>query len=205
MARYKGAACRLCRREGVKLYLKSDRCYSNQCAIERRSYPPGQHGQGRKKVTEYGLQLRAKQTVKRIYGILEKQFRGYFKEADRQNGITGDNLLVILERRLDNVIFRLGFAKTRTEARQLVRHGHFLLNGKKVNIPSYLVRVEDEISIREKSKSSIVFKELSDDITIPSWLTVKLKELTGKVESLPTREEILIPIDEQLIVELYSR
>ncbi|AMP20346.1 30S ribosomal protein S4 [endosymbiont 'TC1' of Trimyema compressum] len=205
MARYKGTACRLCRREGTKLYLKSDRCYSNQCAMERRGYPPGQHGQGRKKVTEYGLQLRAKQTVKRIYGVLEKQFRGYFKEADRQNGITGDNLLVLLERRLDNVAFRLGLAKTRTEARQLVRHGHFLLNGKKINIPSYLVRVGDEISVREKSRSSVAFKELSDNVTAPSWLTVKSGELVGKVELLPTREEISIPVDEQLIVELYSR
>lgn len=205
MARYKGPACRLCRREGAKLYLKSDRCYSNQCAMERKGYSPGQHGQGRKKITEYGLQLRAKQTVKRIYGILEKQFRGYFKEADRQKGITGDNLLILLERRLDNVVFRLGLARTRTEARQLVRHSHFLVNGKKINIPSYSVRVGEEISVRERSRNSAIFNELSDNAAIPSWLTVKSGELAGKVESLPTREEILIPVDEQLIVELYSR
>lgn len=205
MARYTGPACRLCRREGVKLYLKSDRCYSTKCALERRAFPPGQHGQGRKKVTEYGIQLRAKQSVKRMYGVLEKSFRGYFKEADRQKGVTGDNLLVLLERRLDNVVFRLGLASTRNEARQLVRHNHFLVNGKKMNIPSYLVRVGDEIVVRDKSKSSPVFKDLNTNPSVPAWLSSSVADLKGKVEALPSREDVTIPVDEQLIVELYSR
>ena len=205
MARYVGPVCRLCRREGTKLYLKSDRCYSPKCAIERRAYAPGQHGQGRKKVTEYGIQLRAKQSVRRIYGVLERPFRNYFKEADRIKGITGENLLVLLERRLDNVVYRLGFASTRAEARQLVRHGHFQLNDHKMNIPSYLVMVGDEISVRTKSKDSAKFKDLSENTTIPEWLTSNPKELSGRVEALPNRESITIPVDEQLIVELYSR
>lgn len=205
MARYKGPACRLCRREGMKLYLKSDRCYSGKCALERRAYAPGQHGQGRKKFSEYGVQLRAKQSVRRIYGVLEKPFRNYFKEADRQKGVTGTNLLVLLERRLDNVVYRMGFASTRTEARQLVRHGHFLLNGHKINIPSYLAKVGDVITVREKSKASPKFKELNDNPSVPDWLTSNIKELTGKVESYPGRDTISIPVDEQLIVELYSR
>jgi len=205
MARYVGPVCRLCRREGTKLYLKSDRCYSPKCAIERRAYAPGQHGQGRKKVTEYGIQLRAKQSVRRIYGVLERPFRNYFKEADRIKGITGENLLVLLERRLDNVVYRLGFASTRAEARQLVRHGHFQLNDHKMNIPSYLVMVGDEISVRTKSKDSAKFKDLSENTTIPEWLTSNIKELSGRVEALPNRESITIPVDEQLIVELYSR
>ena len=155
MARYNGPACRLCRREGTKLYLKSDRCYSGKCAIERRAYAPGQHGQSRnKKLSEYGIQLRAKQSVRRIYGVLERPFRNYFKEADRLKGITGENLLILLERRMDNVVFRLGLASTRAEARQLVRHGHFHVNGKKMNVPSYLVKVGDVIAVREKSKAS---------------------------------------------------
>ena len=182
MARYKGPACRLCRREGTKLYLKSDRCYSPKCALERRAYAPGQHGQSRKKLSEYGLQLRAKQSVRRMYGVLEKPFRNYFKEAERQKGITGDNLLILLERRLDNVVFRLGFASTRNEARQLVRHGHFHVNGHKMNVPSYLVKVGDEIIVREKSKSSPKFKELSET-TVPEWLSSNLKDLSGKDES----------------------
>lgn len=205
MARYNGPTCRLCRREGVKLYLKSDRCYSTKCAIERRPYAPGQHGQGRKKVTEYGIQLRAKQSVRRIYGVLEKPFRSYFKEADRQKGITGENLLILLERRFDNVVYRLGLASTRNEARQLVRHGHFLVNGKKMDIPSYLVRAEDEIVVRDKSKSSSKFKELNSNPSVPAWLTSSPDELKGKVLALPSREDITIPVDEQLIVELYSR
>ena len=205
MARYVGPVCRLCRREGTKLYLKSDRCYSPKCALERRAYAPGQHGQGRKKVTEYGIQLRAKQSVRRIYGVLERPFRNYFKEADRIKGITGENLLVLLERRLDNVVYRLGFASTRAEARQLVRHGHFQLNDHKMNIPSYLVMVGDEISVRTKSKDSAKFKDLSENTTIPEWLTSNIKELSGRVEALPNRESITIPVDEQLIVELYSR
>lgn len=205
MARYKGPVCRLCRREGTKLYLKSDRCYSPKCALERRAYAPGQHGQGRKKLSEYGVQLRAKQSVRRIYGVLERPFRNYFKEADRLKGITGENLLILLERRLDNVVFRLGFASTRAEARQLVRHGHFHLNGHKMNIPSYLVQVGDEIAVREKSKDSAKFKELSENTTVPEWLSANPKNLSGKVEALPNRESITIPVDEQLIVELYSR
>lgn len=205
MARYNGPVCRLCRREGTKLYLKSDRCFSGKCALERRAYAPGQHGQSRKKQSEYGLQLRAKQSVRRIYGILEKPFRNYFKEADRQKGITGENLLILLERRLDNVVFRLGFASSRAEARQLVRHGHFLLNGHKINIPSYLVKPGDEIIVREKSRDSVKFKEINENTTVPEWLTSKPKELYGKVEAFPSRDSITIPVDEQLIVELYSR
>ncbi len=205
MARYTGPVCRLCRREGTKLYLKSDRCYSPKCAIERRSYAPGQHGQGRKKFTEYGIQLRAKQSVRRIYGVLERPFRNYFKEADRLKGITGENLLILLERRLDNVVFRLGLASTRAEARQLVRHGHFQLNGHKMNIPSYLVLVGDEIAVKSKSKESVKFKDLNENTTIPEWLTSNIKELSGRVEALPNRESITIPVEEQLIVELYSR
>ncbi len=205
MARYVGPVCRLCRREGTKLYLKADRCYSPKCAIERRPYAPGQHGQGRKKVTEYGIQLRAKQSVKRIYGVLERPFRNYFKEADRIKGITGENLLVLLERRLDNVVYRLGLASSRSEARQLVRHGHFQLNGHKMNIPSYLVMVGDEITVRSKSKDSSKFKDLSENATVPEWLSSNIKELSGRVEALPNRESITIPVDEQLIVELYSR
>lgn len=204
MARYKGPACRLCRREGTKLYLKSDRCYSPKCALERRAYAPGQHGQSRKKLSEYGLQLRAKQSVRRIYGVLERPFRNYFKEADRQKGITGENLLILLERRLDNVVYRMGFATTRNEARQLVRHGHFHVNGHKMNVPSYLVKVGDEIVVREKSKSSPKFKELKET-SVPEWLSSNLKELSGKVESYPARDNVTIPVDEQLIVELYSR
>jgi len=208
MARYTGAVCRQCRREGNKLYLKGDRCYSDKCAMERRAYAPGQHGQGRKKVSEYGTQLRAKQAVRRIYGVLEKQFRIYFAEADRQNGITGDNLLIMLERRLDNVIFRLGFASSRSEARQLVRHAHFELNGKKVDIPSIQVKVGDEITVREKSRKTEKFRQVSDlagSRSLPAWLESNPQELWAKVAALPTREDIQIPVDEQLIVELYSR
>lgn len=205
MARYNGPACRLCRREGTKLYLKSDRCFSGKCALERRAYAPGQHGQSRKKMSEYGVQLRAKQSVRRIYGVLEKPFRNYFKEADRMKGITGENLLILLERRMDNVVYRLGLASSRAEARQLVRHGHFMLNGHKINIPSYLVKAGDEITVREKSRTSVKFKELNENPTVPEWLTSKPKDLYGKVEALPNRESITIPVDEQLIVELYSR
>jgi small subunit ribosomal protein S4 len=205
MARYNGPVCRLCRREGTKLYLKSDRCYSPKCAMEKRPFAPGQHGQGRKKLSEYGVQLRAKQSVRRIYGVLERPFRNYFKEADRLKGITGENLLVLLERRLDNVVYRLGLASSRAEARQLVRHGHFRLNGHKMNIPSYLVTVGDEISVRDKSKDSVKFKDLSENTSIPEWLSSNIKELSGRVEAMPSRESITIPVDEQLIVELYSR
>lgn len=208
MARYTGAVCRQCRREGMKLYLKGDRCYSNKCAMERRAYAPGMHGQGRVKVTEYGTQLRAKQAVRRIYGILEKQFRLYYKEAERQRGVTGSNLLVLLERRLDNVVFRMGFASSRAEARQLICHAHFELNGRKVDISSILLKAGDEIKVREKSVKTEKFSaltELAASKKAPDWMDVNAQDLFGKVTALPTREDILIPVDEQLIVELYSR
>ncbi len=210
MARYTEAVCRLCRREGTKLYLKSDRCYSDKCSISKRQYAPGQHGQGqqRKKVSEYGLQLREKQKARRIYGILERQFHNYFVEAERQKGITGENLLSLLERRLDNVIYRLGFASSRAEARQLVRHGHIKVKGRKVNIPSYLVRVGDEISVKDTSKSSPKFKENAEAAahkTPPAWLEAVVENFTGRVVALPQREDIDVAIQEHLIVELYSR
>jgi len=208
MARYTGPVCRLCRRENTKLYLKGDRCYTEKCAIDRRTYAPGQHGQGRKRDTEYGLQLREKQKVRRIYGVLESQFRRYFEMADRQKGITGENLLKILERRLDNVVYRLGFANSRKEARQLVRHGHFRVDGVKVNIPSFLVREGNVISVAEKSLNSPKFKELSENLgqkAIPSWLSLDANKLEGTVIGQPTREDIDLPIQEQLIVELYSK
>ena len=204
MAKYNGPVCRLCRREGTKLYLKSDRCYSKKCSLERKAYAPGQHGQNRKKLSSYGIQLRSKQSVRRIYGLFEKQFRSYFKKSDRQKGVTGDNLLILLERRLDNIIFRMGFSSTRKESRQLVRHGHFCVNGHKVNIPSYIVKVGDEITLREKSKSSIKFKNLKES-NIPEWLSLDLNKLSGKINTYPTREDITIPVDEQLIIELYSK
>lgn len=208
MARYTGPHCRLCRREGLKLYLKGDRCYTGKCAIDRRSYAPGQHGQGRKKISEYGIQLRAKQKARRIYGVLEKPFRNYFEHAERQGGVTGENLLRLLERRLDNVIYRLGLGSSRVEARQLVLHGHFTVNGKKVNIPSFQVRVGDEIAVREASKASPRIKELierSADRTPPAWLEYDGQEAKGRVVALPNRDQIDVPVEEHLIVELYSR
>jgi small subunit ribosomal protein S4 len=208
LARYTGSVCRLCRREGLKLFLKGDRCYTPKCAIERKAYGPGQHGQGRKKVSEYGLQLREKQKARRIYGILEKQFRRYFEKAERQTGITGENLLRLLERRLDNVVYRLGLGSSRNEARQLVRHGHFMVNGRKVNIPSYLIRVGDVITIREKSKESPKIKEMlerSGDRTPPSWLELETEQARARVVDFPTREQIDATVQEHLIVELYSR
>lgn len=206
MARYTDASCRLCRREGQKLFLKGERCYSPKCAIERRNFPPGQHGQGRKKVSEYGLQLREKQKAKRFYGLQETQFRNLFDKAARKKGITGENLLIMLESRLDNVVFRLGFASSRKEARQLVTHGHFTVNGKKVDIPSYMVKAGDAIKIKEKSTSSPKFKEIKDmSISVPAWVTVDVEKLEGKVVALPTREEIDTPVAEHLIVELYSK
>ncbi|MDN5344195.1 MAG: small subunit ribosomal protein [Clostridia bacterium] len=208
MARYTDSTCRLCRREGAKLFLKGDRCYSEKCAVGRRSYAPGQHGQARKKVSEYGLQLREKQKARRIYGILERQFRNYFVKAERMRGVTGENLLALLERRLDNVVYRLGFADSRAEARTLVRHGHFLVNGRKVNIPSYLVRQGDVIAVRAKSKESPRFKELAAAAahrTVPAWLSADAAALEGHVLALPTREQIEAPVQEHLIVELYSR
>ena len=208
MVRYTGPVCRQCRREGVKLYLKGERCYTEKCAIDRRSYAPGQHGQRRRKLSEYGLQLREKQKARRIYGVLEGQFRKYFREATRRKGIAGENLLQILESRLDNIIYRLGFALSRPEARQLVKHGHFAVNGRKVNIPSYQVRPGDVISVRESSKNKGRFKELAEltrNQGTMEWLEVDSENLTGKVIRLPSREEIDSPIAEHLIVELYSR
>jgi small subunit ribosomal protein S4 len=210
MARYIGPVCRQCRREGVKLYLKGDKCYSDKCAFSKRGYAPGQHGQGqgRKKVSEYGLQLREKQKARRVYGLLERQFSTYFDKAERQKGITGENLLVLLERRLDNVVYRLGFAGSRTQARQLVRHGHFTVNGHRVNIPSYLVKPDDVIQIRESSKESPLFKEIAEAAghkTVGAWLELSAQDMSGKVLRYPTREEIDTPIQEHLIVELYSR
>lgn len=206
MARYTDASCRLCRREGQKLFLKGERCYSTKCAIEKRNYAPGQHGQSRKKVSEYGLQLREKQKAKRFYGILETQFRNYFDKAEKKKGITGENLLIMLETRLDNVVFRMGFASSRKEARQLVRHGHFTVNGRKQNIPSFAVQAGDVIKVKEKSASSPKFKEIKEmSISVPSWITVDVEKLEGKVVAMPSREEIDTPIAEHLIVELYSK
>ncbi|MEL7568489.1 MAG: 30S ribosomal protein S4 [Dehalobacterium sp.] len=210
MARYTGAVCRLCRREGAKLYLKGDRCYSDKCAIVKRAYAPGQHGQSqaRKKTSEYGIQLREKQKARRIYGVLETQFRNYFEKAERQKGVTGENLLRLLELRLDNVVYRLGFASSRIEARQLVRHGHFTVNGRRVNIPSFMVRVGEQIGINEKSKKSPKIAEISElaaHKTVPAWLEMDKDALVGKVVALPAREDIDVPIQEHLIVELYSR
>ncbi|MGI6361273.1 MAG: 30S ribosomal protein S4 [Bacillota bacterium] len=208
MARYTGAVCRLCRREGMKLYLKGDRCYSDKCALTNKAQAPGQHGQSRKKVSEYGIQLREKQKVRRMYGVLEKQFHGYFEKAEHQKGVTGDNLLRLLERRLDNVVYRLGLASSRVDARQLVRHGHFTINGKKVNIPSYLVKVGEVISVREKSRTSPKIQALANALanhTAPAWLDLDKENLVGKVLALPSREDIDLPIEEQLIIEYYSR
>ena len=206
MARYTDANCRLCRREGQKLFLKGERCYSPKCAIEKRNYAPGQHGQSRKKNSEYGLQLREKQKTKRFYGLQETQFRNLFDKAERKSGMTGENLLILLETRLDNVIFRLGFASSRKEARQLVIHGHFLVNGKKVDIPSYEVKAGDEIKVKEKSSSSPKFKEVKEmSISVPSWMSVDVEKLEGKVVLLPTRADIDTPVAEHLIVELYSK
>ena len=208
MARYTGAVCRLCRREGLKLYLKGDRCYSEKCAFTKRAYAPGQHGQSRKKVSEYGLQLREKQKARRMYGVQEKQFHTYYEKASRQKGITGENLLRLLEKRLDNVVYRLGFASSRVDARQLVRHGHFTIDGKKVNIPSYLTAVGEVITLNEKSKSSPKFEGIGETLagkTPPAWLELDKNTVSGKVVALPNREDIDSPVTEQLIVELYSR
>lgn len=208
MARYKESVCRLCRREGLKLFLKGDRCFSDKCAFERRSYAPGDHGQMRRKHSDYGVQLREKQKLKRMYGLLERQFRGYFGKADRQKGITGTNLLLFLERRLDNMIFRMGFANSRNEARQLVRHDHFLVNGKPVNIPSYLVNVGSEILVREKSKKVGRILEAMETVArrgVPQWLELDKDNFKGVVKSLPSREELVMPVQEQLVVELYSK
>ena len=209
MARYTGPVCRLCRREGLKLFLKGERCYTGKCAIDRRAYAPGQHGQARaKKPTEYGLQLREKQKARRMYGVMEKQFRSYFDEAARRKGVTGENLLSLLERRLDNVVFQLGFASSRPEARQLVNHGHFTVNGKKVDIPSFSVRAGEVVAVKEGSKSSPRMKQLLENLgsrTVPGWLSLDANTAAGTIVALPTREDIQLPIQEHLIVEKYSR
>lgn len=208
MARYIGPVCRLCRREGSKLFLKGDRCFTDKCAVDRRPYPPGQHGQRRTKFTEYGIRLREKQKVSRIYGVLERQFRRYFKEADRTKGVTGENLLSLLERRLDSVCYRLGFASTRAEARHTVRHKHVSVNGRTVNIPSYRVRPGDVVQVREAGRKMARVNSALDAAEkrgIPTWLELNRGEFAGSVKSHPHREEITLPIQEQLIVEFYSR
>jgi small subunit ribosomal protein S4 len=209
MARYIGPVCRLCRREGMKLFLKGERCYSEKCAIEKRNFPPGQHGKTRKaKIAGYGLQLREKQKVKRTYGVLENQFRRYFEAAERTKGITGETLLQLLERRLDNVVYRLGLSTSRPQARQLVRHGHFLVNGKKVDIPSYSVRQGDVISVLARSQKNPTIEHAMEEVKgrgVPGWLSFDGASVSGRVASLPTREQINLPVQEQLIVELYSK
>ncbi|MCQ2477644.1 MAG: 30S ribosomal protein S4 [Clostridia bacterium] len=208
MARYTGAVCRLCRREGQKLFLKGERCYSDKCSVGIRGYAPGQHGQGRKKSSEYGLQLRAKQTARRFYGVQENQFHHYFEVAERKQGVTGDNLLRILESRLDNVVYRVGFANSRAEARQLVGHGHFEVNGKRVDIASYLLKAGDTVSVCEKARNSEKMKaiiEVNGARPVPEWIDVDREKLTAKVIALPNREQIEAPVEEQLIVEFYSR
>ena len=206
MARYTGPSCRLCRREGQKLFLKGERCYSTKCALEKRAYAPGQHGQNRKKSSNYGLQLREKQKAKRFYGLQETQFRNYFDKAARKQGQTGSNLLIMLETRLDNVVFRLGFASSRKEARQLVTHGHFTVNGKKADIPSIAVKAGDVIAVKAKSTDSPKFKEIKEmTISTPSWVSMDVNKLEGKVLSIPTRDQLDTPVAEHLIVELYSK
>jgi small subunit ribosomal protein S4 len=208
MARYTGPVCRLCRREGAKLFIKGERCYTDKCSFDRRPFPPGQHGQGRVRPSNYREQLREKQKVKRIYGVLEKQFRLYFQKADRMKGITGENLLMLLERRLDSIVFRMGFANSRSEARQLIFHGHFTVNGQRVDIPSYLIRVGDEVCVGEKSQKSVRIEaalEGSDRRPMLSWVETDKKSLKGTVKTLPVRDELTLPINEQLIVELYSK
>ena len=208
MARYIDDSCRICRREGEKLFLKGSRCYTDKCAITRRAYGPGQHGQKRKKQSEYGMQLREKQKAKAFYGVLESQFRKYFEEAERSKEITGLRLLQILESRIDNIVYRLGLATSRAEARQLVRHGHFTVNGKKVNIPSYLTKVGDVISVKESDQNAENFKaiiESTESRPVPTWLESNLTNKTGKVVALPSRDEIDLNVQEHLIVELYSK
>ncbi|MEE4165540.1 MAG: 30S ribosomal protein S4 [Desulfocapsaceae bacterium] len=209
MARYTDAACRRCRREGIKMFLKGDRCYSDKCAFERRAFAPGQHGQARfRKQSDYAIQLREKQKVKSMYGMLEGPFRQNFVRADRQKGVTGENLLILLERRLDNAIFRMGFASSRNQARQLVRHKHILVNGRKVNVPSFLVSVGDEVTVKEKSRANTLINESLEAIErrgVPSWLEMSKDSYKATVKALPNREELTMPIQEQLIVELYSK
>ena len=208
MARYTEAVCRQCRREGVKLFLKGDRCYSDKCAFAVRSYAPGQHGQARKKVSEYGIQLREKQKARRIYGILERQFHNCFERAEKQKGITGENLLIMLERRLDNVVYRLGLAESRSQARQIVTHGHIAVNGKRLDIPSALVKAGDVVSVMENSRGKEYFKGMAETLatkTVPAWMVLDAQNLCGKIDRFPTREEIDVPVVEQSIVELYSK
>ncbi|MCE9671500.1 30S ribosomal protein S4 [Myxococcus stipitatus] len=208
MARYTASACRICRRENLKMYLKGDRCYTDKCAIERRPYPPGQHGQGRVKFSGYGVQLREKQKVKRMYGLLENQFRGYYHRASAAKGKTGENLLQQLELRLDNVVFRMGFADTRNEARQLVRHGHFQVNGRKVNIPSFSIKPGTTVEVVEKSRKMLRIAEALETVDrrgVPQWIDLDKKSFKGTVKTVPNREDLTMPIQEQLIVELYSK
>ncbi len=208
MARYTESVCRICRREGQKLFLKGDRCYTDKCAVTRRAYAPGQHGQSRRKLSEYGTQLREKQKVRRAYGILEGQFRHYFEMANKKEGVTGENLLTILESRLDNVVYKLGLAVSRPEARQLVSHAHFTVNGKKVNIPSYMVKPGDVIAVREKSRSSAKFEAIlasTESRIVPKWLDMNRDTMEGRVVAFAERDDIDLPIEEHLIVELYSK
>ena len=208
MARYTGAVCKLCRREGKKLYLKGERCTSGKCALDRRSTAPGQHGAAKKKMGEYGVQLREKQSTRRYYGVLEKQFKNYYEEAARKEGMTGENLICLLERRFDNVVYRMGFASSHKEGRQLVLHGHFTINGKKVNIPSLIIKAGDVIAVKESSRDSVKFKALAEAAAshnAPKWLEVKADAMTAKVLALPAREDVDFDFNEQLIVELYSK
>ncbi|ADO77787.1 30S ribosomal protein S4 [Halanaerobium praevalens] len=208
MGRYTGSVCKLCRREGEKLYLKGARCYSDKCSFDRRPYVPGEHGQGRHKVSEYGTQLREKQKVRRIYGIMEKQFRNYFEKAENIAGVTGENFLQLLERRLDNVVYRMGFASSRNEARQFVLHGHITVNGRKVDIPSYQIDIDDEIKVKDSSRKSKRFKEIFEynaDFASQEWLNSDLEKAEGTIIALPEREDIDYPVEEHLIVEYYSR
>jgi small subunit ribosomal protein S4 len=208
LARYRGSVCRLCKREGLKLFFKGDRCYTEKCAFERRGYAPGEHGQSRKKHSDYGVQLREKQKLKRLYGLLEKQFRGYFVKADKRKGITGTNLLILLECRLDNMVYRMGFANSRNEARQFVKHGHFLVNGKMVNIPSYLVKPGDVVELREKSRKVSPILDAMETVArrgIPHWLEFDKDNFRTTIKMLPSREDLTMPIQEQLVVELYSK
>ena len=209
MARYAGPVCRLCRREGMKLFLKGERCYGEKCAIERRNVPPGQHGKGRRaRLLGYGLQLREKQKVKRMYGVLERQFRRYFEEADRKKGVTGETLLQLLERRLDNVVYRLGFATSRPQARQLVRHGHFTVNGRRADVPSFSIKAGDTIAVRPTSAKNPAIVYAMEEVKgrgIPEWLEVDVEKLTGRLNAAPTRDQLNLPVQEQLIVELYSK
>ena len=208
MSRYRDSVCRQCRRENMKLFLKGDRCFSDKCSFDRRGYPPGQHGQRRSKLSDYGIQLREKQKVKRLYGVSEKQFRITFKNADKKKGITGTNLLSLLETRLDNAVFRMGFVNSRNQGRHYVKHNHFIVNGKKVNIPSYQVKKGDVVELREKSKKIQTISDSLDAIVrrgIPQWLEIKKEDFKGEVVGVPVREDITLPIQEQLIVELYSK